>query len=663
MQKEQIAVKIVLVATYPEMALLARTLIDEWQAQNVTLEVFEVAGTEEARQIRVSGAHVVISRGIVGEVMQPFIPPNVYYVEIPASGYDIISAIYEAMRTRSNPRPYTIIGTGKMLSGAQNIVKLLDVPLEVVPIASEEEGFHFLSEQCMNGERTIIGGAALTGAAKRHNVPAVLVKSGKDSLSLAIAEAASIARAALVERGAAERLRRGLNSLLKGVMLLDANAFITDANLMAARLLLGPQGMQTDIIGQPAASFLPGTGQTPFLEDTLPAREKFNIAGTKDGLTLLLSYYPLLENGIAAGGVVTLQDTRRIQAIETSIRTAMHAHKQEARHSFADCLGKSPSFTQCVEKAMRFGAADGNLLLQGETGTGKALLAQAVHNASPRAAAPFITLNCASFAEDVLEKILFGHSVNGTEWKIGLLEAAHQGTLFLDKVSELPPALQGRILRVLQERELMRLAQERIIPVDVRVISSSRKDLARLAAAGDFNTELLYHLNVLSLSMPPLRERVADIGLLAGHFLKTACANSGRDAPPVSAEALKLMQAHSWPGNIRELRNFCERISLLCGAGPLGAEDINNALDIRHTPAPAVMSAQPAAQTQIAPAAGHTNQSVRQAQGGTVRDAEMRAIVEALERNSWHKGRAAQELGISRSTLWRKLVSAGLAGK
>lgn len=643
MQKIAHPIRVTLVTPYREMTTLALEMVEEWKQRGVTLEVKEAIGTEAAMRLKID-ADVAIARGITGGALRRVLPESTPFVEINTTGYDIISAIYECLKKPEAPRPYTIIGDARMIHGAQSIIKLLDVPLEVVPVGTEEEGREFLQTRCMNGERTIISGSTLQGVAERRGIPAVLIKSGKEALETAIEEAVTIARTALKERAAAEQIRLGLNALGEGVIMIDEAGMISDCNTRAARLLLGAQASAASMVGSQAARFLSSAGGEPYFGGVLPSKEKFSILHLKNGSTLLLSYYPVLVDSVAHGGVITLQDAGRIQAMEGSIRASLHAQKPEAKYTFSDCAGSSSSFSQCLEKALRYSKTESAILLYGETGTGKEIIAQSIHKAGPRASGPFVAVNCASFPESLLESTLFGY-VGGAftgaakEGRQGLFELAHGGTLFLDEVSEIPLALQGRLLRVLQEQEVMRLGHDKVTPVNVRVIAASNRNLGKLVEADEFRGDLLYRLNVLSLTLPPLRERKGDVAVLASRFMDKR--------QTLGEDALQLMNTHAWPGNIRELRNFCERLSVLCSGEVITANEAREAFDMDDV-------ARPSAQAPVAVANAASEH-------GTIHDAEIKAIMDALARNSWHKGRAAQELGISRSTLWRKLNSAGLA--
>jgi hypothetical protein len=280
-----------------------------------------------------------------------------------------------------------------------------------------------------------------------------------------------------------------------------------------------------------------------------------------------------------------------------------------------------------------------SVLLLGETGVGKEVMARAIHARSPRAKAPFLGINCAAFSEALFESELFGHErgafTGADRAKPGLLEAAEGGTVFLDEVGEMPLSLQPKLLRVLERREVLRVGSLRAKPIDVRIVSATNLDLETEVSARRFRQDLYFRLNGVAITIPPLRERVAAIEPLARHFLEDAAASLGRGpAPRLSTDALDALRAHDWPGNIRELRNVVERALVLCAGSTIRRDDLQLAV----RPAPEVSAS--------AGAAGDGD--------------ERQQIVEALERCVGNQTYAAEMLGISRRTLVARISKYGI---
>ena len=280
------------------------------------------------------------------------------------------------------------------------------------------------------------------------------------------------------------------------------------------------------------------------------------------------------------------------------------------------------------------------VLIQGESGTGKELVAAAIHNEGPRAHRQFVAVNCGALPEGLLESELFGHvkgSFTGAvRDKKGRFELAHEGTIFLDEIGDISPAMQVRLLRVLQEGRFERVGSEETLEVDVRVISATNKDLRLEIMHGKFREDLYYRLNVVPVWLPPLRDRMTDIPLLVSHILERFCSEMGRDVVSLSPEALDVILAHAWPGNVRELQNWLQFALVKCRGSEI--------LPIHLPPArPAPTSLQPAL-------------------GGARKRLTEDAVREALARTQGNKVEAAKLLGVSRATLYRFLTAAARGG-
>ena len=342
--------------------------------------------------------------------------------------------------------------------------------------------------------------------------------------------------------------------------------------------------------------------------------------------------YFALPGDLEALRAAVAERARRLKARQDGGKLAA-AERQT--FDFRRIIGRSPQIRAALERAARIIPRDrATVLITGETGTGKELLAQAIHYNGPRAAQPFVELNCAAVPAGLLETELFGHEkgafTDARTAKPGLFEAADGGALFLDEIGELPLPLQGKILKALEEKEVRRVGAVRSRAVDVRIIAATHVDLTAAVARKEFREDLFYRLNVIPIHLPPLRERGEDVALIAEHFLGALASQYGLDAPAISPELRRALINHPWPGNVRELRNALER-ALLLGDGALDPSDLF------PLGAPA------------APGSGEIPFPAR------LDEIERSAAAAMLRRFDGNKSAAADALGISRSRLYRLL--------
>lgn len=318
-------------------------------------------------------------------------------------------------------------------------------------------------------------------------------------------------------------------------------------------------------------------------------------------------------------------------------------------------IGRSAKIRDIKDRLGAIAASQGTVLISGESGTGKEVVARAIHEMSPRAAEPFLAMNCAAMSESLLESELFGHEkgafTGADRLRKGRFELAHQGTMLLDEVSEVRPQMQAKLLRVLQERAFERVGSSMTIGVDVRVIATTNRDLTREVAAGGFRQDLYFRLNVLPIVLPPLRDRIEDVTMLAPHFVNQVCTREGRPVKRLTESALEALMGYSWPGNVRELQNLCERAVVLSGKDEIAADLI----------APWLTSGPPAM-----PSAGTLIEATMKTNGfhppavaigepKHLSDIEREVIVSTLGRFHGHRQKTARALGIGVRTLGLKL--------
>jgi DNA-binding NtrC family response regulator len=355
--------------------------------------------------------------------------------------------------------------------------------------------------------------------------------------------------------------------------------------------------------------------------------------------------------GMDAGAYDVLTPPLGIEKLRAMLRRLLEQQKLERenlelhrrlqqRFGIHNLIGVAPDMQRIYGQILQVAGSRASVLITGESGTGKELVARAIHEASDRARGPFIPVNCGAFSESLIADELFGHVrgafTDAVADKPGVFEQADGGTLFLDEVAELALPVQARLLRVLQDRQVQRLGSTRTVQVDLRLVTATNKDLERLVADGAFREDLFYRLRVVSMALPPLRQRLEDIPLLVDHFVRRAAAENGKTIRGVTRPVLDAMLAYGWPGNVRELENTIQSMVVLCTGDRLTEEDLPSHLARR--------GARPELDVRV---------------GMRLADIEREAILKTLAFTGGHKKRAAEILGIGLRTLFRRLDEYG----
>jgi two-component system, NtrC family, response regulator AtoC len=377
---------------------------------------------------------------------------------------------------------------------------------------------------------------------------------------------------------------------------------------------------------------------------------------TNPPVSIMMTAYGSIENAVQAmqaGAYHYVTKPVNLDELELIIQRALNSRRIESEnvnlreqieHKFGleNIIGESPAMREVFETVQQVAPSRVTVLIAGETGTGKELIAKAIHNLSPRKNGAFVAVHAAALPSSLLESELFGHEkgafTGAVERRIGRFELADGGTLFLDEIGELEPAMQVKLLRVLEERAFERVGGSKTLQVDVRLVAATNRNLKKLVSEGKFRDDLFYRLSVVTVDLPPLRERRDDVPLLVKAFLDEFGRENNKQVREVTPEALNMLLAYDWPGNVRELRNAIEQMVVLARAERLTARDV------------------PAA---IRAAADLSKINVVRV-GMTVVDAERQLIVQALKEADGNRTKAAQKIGISRRTLHRKLRKYGL---
>ena len=378
-------------------------------------------------------------------------------------------------------------------------------------------------------------------------------------------------------------------------------------------------------------------------------------------IVVMLTAYGNVETAVEAmkhGAYDFLMKPVNLDHLDMLLKRALRSHEVESenlnlraqldnRFGLENIIGQADSMQEVFDTIKQAAPTQATILIQGESGTGKELVAHAIHQFSPRSKGPFVAVHCAALSPTLLESELFGHEkgsfTGAAERRRGRFELADGGTLFLDEISEIQTSIQVKLLRVLEERQFERVGGHQTLDVDIRLIAATNADLSAMVQAGTFRNDLFYRLNVVSVTLPPLRKRPEDLPLLCAHFVKEFSARNNKPVEDITPEAMGILTAYQWPGNVRELRNVIERMVVMSRTPRLTVRDL-----------PATLRTTVQAENPKA-GAGWKGEAGRIATPESMADAERVMIYAALKKNDGNRTLAAQQLGISRRTLQRKL--------
>ncbi|SDE99947.1 sigma 54-interacting transcriptional regulator [Sporolituus thermophilus] len=627
------AVTLALISTYEDMAeIFIRITEQEGLPAHVAIAALDRAAAV-ARELAPQ-VDVVLSRGGTAEYIREAV--DIPVVAIPITPFDVVRSVFQAKELGG--RELALFNYGSRLYGVSDMEAMLGVKIHEYTFLSEAEMEEGIKDAKARGIPVAVGGIVTVELAAKHGLKSVLIRCGEEAVYRSVCEAVHVAEVRRLERGRTARFQAVLDSITEGIIVTDETNRITIFNPAAARIFRMNAGAA---IGKPVQEVIPNTRMHKVLESGKP---ELGVLQEINGGIIATNRVPIWLDGRPIGVVSTFEDVTKIQHLEQKIREKIHAKGFVARHKFEDIVTANEAMQELIELARLYAGTDSAVLIQGESGTGKEVFAQSIHNASRRASGPFVAVNCAAIPEHLLESELFGYEGGAftgarKEGKPGLFELAHGGTIFLDEIGEIAPSLQARLLRVLQEKEIMRVGGDKIIPIDIRIISATNKDLKRRVEQGEFREDLYYRLNVLKISLPPLRERPEDILPLAMYFLQKQL-GSGVDYEQAAQELAPLLRAYNWRGNIRELSNFMERLAVLAA----------------HFPAPAWRAM--LQKVSNTPLTEDDSITVRVNLSGSLKEAvsqvEKKIIETLLEKSGKDYEQVAKRLGIGRTTLWRK---------
>ena len=621
-----------------QLAEKAEMLIKQENYQNIDV-VVAASGRQEtvkcAQTLAAAGAEIIITRKGTRRIVEEV--TNLKVVSLNNSLSDYLWMLKE--RGLHTPGLIAFFSYDPMSSDILQMCEMLEVQTKNYIFKSFADCRGCVERALKDGAVFSVGGAWTDPWAKRLGLPHVIVENSVETILNALESATQLRRVQVEEaekqclfKTQSEMYQAVLDFTHDAILAIDENGRIQVLNPPAERIM----GCRAaDSVGQPVEAVLPNT----LLPDVLESGEKQLDQIMQIHQTLCnTNQIPILVDGQRRGVVATFQDVKQLQNSEQKIRLKLHEKGLVAKYAFNDILGDSPAIRSTIQIARSYAASRASVLILGETGTGKELFAQSIHNASDRRDGPFVAINCAAVSNSLLESELFGYeagSFTGASrgGREGVFELAHGGTLFLDEIGEIPRETQVELLRVLQEKEIRRVGGSRVIPVDVRIIAACNADLPRYVEEGKFRTDLFYRLNTFPIHIPPLRERREDIPPLCRSLLDELSRKLKRRLE-LTPEAMDRLLAHNWPGNVRELRNVLEFCAYLTPSGVITELSLPENLRTGPTAQPSLTLAQ------------------------RTRAFERAEILRLLERNGASlegKKKTAAQLGISLASLYNKL--------
>jgi PAS domain S-box-containing protein len=626
---------------YKIALIIAGKVTDYFNEFSDRIQVYNVTSTPEAVDL----AHQLESSNSAKAIVAPtlmavFLKKHVQIPVIPAeiTYFDIVETLrYAEKKSGIYGEKVALVIHALQKIEIEKIRPYISNRMYVFTYQSESDIGKIIEELKTQHFHLAVGGTTTYKLGQLAGMKCYLLRFGRETLLTSIERATAILDYNAVIREKNQRLRTVLESMSEGVMVIDRNGKIIEANSRAKEIFnMSQVSSETDLMN--AASM--DSEWKKILEGEARQRNEIKELGK---VKVFVNREPILINEQNAGWIVFFQEVAKIEKMEQESRK-IRTSGFVAKYQFQDILGNSSVIRNAIAKAIAFARVEATVLLEGESGTGKELFAQSIHNLSQRKIGPFVAINCAAVPEALLESELMGYeegAFTGAKkgGKPGLFELAHNGTIFLDEIDQIPMHLQARILRVLQEKQVMRLGAERVVPINIRVIAATNAKLDKLVFDHRFREDLFYRLNVLRLRLPILRERQEDIAELLHYFLEVFTAAYG-SKKNFSQETIRLMARYSWPGNVRELMNFVERFAV-----------ISKQIDI---------SDWQYSMEYLAATDNLAEHKQSEADGisikiSTLQDMEQQLISKVLQLSGGSKAHAASILGVSRTTLWKKI--------
>ncbi|MTI47181.1 MAG: AAA family ATPase [Firmicutes bacterium] len=633
--KKSIENKIAVLLPYDELLKFAEEISRETNIEIIIKKISTTNVTKVAKQMKKNGVEIIIARGNLAKEIKKTVDIEVITVEL--TGYEFLEALY---KYRNFDQPIGIVENKDFIYGCKKINKMLGLKLHYYQVNNVNEFESQTKYAIEDGMKLLIGGSwgiEIRRYLENYDINYEMLRSQKPSIKHAIDTAITLFHAKRREKNRHKILKTVLDFSKSGIVVVNHMDEITSINPTAEQIL---RIDEKACIGCKSSEVLPKLQLKDVIKST-----KAEMGSIEDyfGSSMIVDRVPMVVNSEVKGAIAFIQKATEIVTMGGNLRQDWVQRGLTTKYTFNDIIGDSAAIVSTISLAKNYSHTDSTVLITGETGTGKELFAQSIHSESRRRNTPFVAINCSALPSNLLESELFGYiggAFTGAKksGKTGLFELAHKGTIFLDEIGEIDKSMQTKLLRVLQEQEVMRIGDNRIIPINVRIIAATNKDLYDEVQQGNFREDLYYRLNVLNLYLPPLRERKSDIKFLMEKIRNRMNKKINLMIEGFESEVIELFQNYCWPGNIRELENMIEKLSVITKSGVVGAELIPFIRNCMHDNV------------------SDYNENTEQ----TLACMEIEAIGDALRRNHGNKTHAAKQLDIDRTTLIRKMKKYGL---
>ncbi len=624
--------KMIMTSGYPELTNTIKQAVAELNYDVTIVEgILDEAAHEVKNLVEKGGYEVIVSRAGTAKEIKKLVDLPVVYSD--STHFDLMQAFKRAKKIGDKVSFITFPEDGYLFD-FEDIFKSIGFEVIILPYKTQDELVKQIKAAKKMGIEVVVGGGIRTSELVRsYGMKSMHITIGKRTIKRALTLASKVAEDRILIKEKMEKFNAVINTSEEGIFLINQNGVIETCNPAAGRIF----DVKEETVNGRALKEITNSKLVNLLK-----QEKI-YSGQKGSFTLedlIITYEPVIVNQERVGSVITCREFSKIQKLENKVRRELQSKGLVARFNLNDIIHTGEKMKDVIRIAEEYALTDSTVLIIGESGTGKELIAQGIHNASNRKDGPFVAVNLAALPETLLESELFGYAEGAFTGankggRQGFFEMAHGGTIFLDEIGEIPTHIQTRLLRVLQEKEVMRVGGDRVTPVDIRIIAATNQQLWELVKEGKFRSDLYFRLSVLHLQVPPLRKRKDDIPVLVDNFLKQF--GSDWSFEKFSNELKNFFLSYSWPGNIRQLENIVERLHLR----------VKNLKDEKNFICDCMRETEGTTK--------ELNDESMTLSYGTMEEIEKQVIEHMLERHDNNRTLVAEMLGISRTTLWKKV--------